>query len=137
MRNVMEKTILVVDDDPSITSIFEFVLTQAGHKALIAQTSDDCLKYIFSDEPIDLIFLDVKMPEMTGIDIYREILKIRPYVLVVMMTGYSVDELLKEAFELGAFGVIYKPFDIEEIVSLIDKIFKLPASVSNESKVSN
>ena len=44
-------------------------------------------------------------------------------LLIIMMTGYSVDELLKEAFELGAYGVIYKPFDMEEVLSVIDKVF--------------
>ena len=75
---------------------------------------------------IDLMFMDVKMPGMSGIETFKEIQKIKPRLLVVMMTGYSVDELLKEAFELGAYGVIYKPFDMEEVLSIIEKIFNLP-----------
>ena len=53
-------------------------------------------------------------------------------ILVVMMTGYSVDELLKQAFSLGAYGVIYKPFDVEEVLSIIEKIFKIPANKSKK-----
>lgn len=122
----MNRSILVVDDDISITSIFEFILQQSGYETLIASTGEDSLKIIHSDIPIDLIFLDIKMPKISGIDVFREIQRVRPYVLVVMMTGYAVDELLKEAFELGAYGVIYKPFDVDEILSVIEKIFKLP-----------
>lgn len=123
----MGKTILVVDDDQSIVSIFEFILQQAGYDTLTASSGMDCLAHIESDTVIDLVFLDVKMPGLSGIETFKRIQKTRPMLLVVMMTGYSVDELLKEAFELGAYGVIYKPFDIEEVLSVIEKIFKLPA----------
>ncbi len=123
----MDKTILVVDDDQSIVSIFEFILQQAGYNTITASSGYECIDIIKSDRKIDLVFLDVKMPGLSGIDTFKEIQKLRPFLLVVMMTGYSVDELLKEAFELGAYGVIYKPFDIEEVISVIDKIFKLPA----------
>ncbi len=123
----MDKTILVVDDDQSIVSIFEFILQQAGYNTVTASSGDECIAIIQSERKIDLVFLDVKMPGMSGIDTFKEVQKLRPFLLVVMMTGYSVDELLKEAFELGAYGVIYKPFDIEEVISVIDKIFNLPA----------
>ncbi len=123
----MAKTILVVDDDQSIVSIFEFILQQAGYDTLTASSGMECLTHIESEKVIDLVFLDVKMPGLSGIETFKRIQKTRPMLLVVMMTGYSVDELLKEAFELGAYGVIYKPFDIEEVLSVIEKIFKLPA----------
>ena len=127
----MSKTILVVDDDPSILSIFEFILKQAGHKTYVALSGDEAIKLVKSDIPFDLAFLDVKMPGMSGIETYRNFQQICPMLLVVMMTGYSVDELLKEAFELGAYGVIYKPFDIEEVLSVVDKIFKVSSPTSN------
>ncbi|MFC1753337.1 response regulator [Thermoproteota archaeon] len=125
----MTKTILVVDDDPSINSIFEFILQQAGYKTITTTSGDECVKMLKSGVVVDLVFLDLKMPHMSGIETFREIQKLRPMLLVIMMTGYSVDELLKEAFELGAYGVIYKPFDVEEVLSVIEKIFKLPTPV--------
>ena len=124
----MSKTILVVDDDQSIISIFDFILTQAGYTPVTASSGEECLKIIQSGKQIDLVFLDVKMPGMSGIETFKQIQQQFPALLVVMMTGYSVDALLKEAFELGAYGVIYKPFDIEEVLSVIDKILKLPAT---------
>jgi DNA-binding NtrC family response regulator len=127
----MSKTIMVIDDDSSITSIFEFILHQGGYETIIASSGEAGIELIRSDKKIDLVFLDVKMPGLSGIDTLKEIQKLRPFLLVVMMTGYSVDELLKEAFELGAYGVIYKPFDIDEVLSVIDKIFKLPSPVNS------
>lgn len=122
----MQKNILVVDDDLSVTSVFEYILQQAGHHILIASNGEEALSIVASEESIDLIFLDIKIPGMSGIEILKKIQTIRPFALVVMMTGYAVDELLTEAFELGAYSVIYKPFDIDEIMSVTDKIFKLP-----------
>lgn len=123
----MTKTILVVDDDQSINSIFEFVLQQAGYYTITTTSGQECIDIIKSDQPVDLVFLDLKMPGISGIDTFKEIQKLRPMLLVIMMTGYSVDELLRDAFELGAYGVIYKPFDVEEVLSVIEKIFRLPA----------
>lgn len=123
----MEKTILVVDDDSSILTIFEFILQQAGYNTIIAASGEECVEIIKTEQPIDLVFLDLKMPTLSGVDTFKIIQEERPMLLVVMMTGYSVDEMLRQAFELGAYGVIYKPFDIEEVVSVIDKIFKLPS----------
>lgn len=122
----MSKKILVVDDDQSILSIFEYILQEAGYVTEIATDGYEALEKIKTIPDIDLLFMDVKMPGMSGIETFKEIQKIKPRLLVVMMTGYSVDELLKEAFELGAYGVIYKPFDMEEVLSIIEKIFNLP-----------
>ena len=122
----MTHKILVVDDDQSILSIFEYILQEAGYVTETASDGFEAIEKIKNIADIDLLFMDVKMPGMSGIETFKEIQKIKPRLLVVMMTGYSVDELLKEAFELGAYGVIYKPFDMEEVLSIIDKIFKLP-----------
>ncbi|MBT3261326.1 response regulator [bacterium] len=117
------KTILIVDDDKSVISIFDFVLKGTGYQTITAQNGLECLD-ILQSKAVDLIFLDVKMPGMTGIDIFKEIQKKHPSQLVVLMTGYSEDELVKEAFTLGAYGIIYKPFDMEEVLSVIDKILQ-------------
>ena len=123
----MSKKILVIDDDASIISIFEFILKEAGFRPYTATSGDEGLAIYRENTDIDLVFLDVKMPGLSGIDTYKAIKECNDAALIVMMTGYSVDELLKDAFELGAYGVIYKPFDVEEVLSVIDKIFKLPA----------
>ena len=122
----MSKKILVVDDDQSILSIFEYILQEAGYQTDTATDGYEAIEKAKTLDDIDLMFMDVKMPGLSGIEAFKEIQKIKPRLLVVMMTGYSVDELLKEAFELGAYGVIYKPFDMEEVLSIIEKIFNLP-----------
>ena len=119
-----------MDDDPSILSIFEFILQQAGYDTTAVDSGKACLDVIKSGKKMHLVFLDIKMPDMSGIETFKQIQGLVPNQLVVMMTGYTVDNLLKEAYDLGAYGVIYKPFDVEEVLSVIENIFKLPAHLS-------
>jgi len=127
----MNKKILVVDDDHSVSGIFEFVLKSAGYSVLSAYSGDECLSIIEKEPSIDLVFMDIRMPGKSGVETYKELLVLRPNLVVIIMTGYAVNETLKEAFELGAYGVIYKPFDIEEVLELIRRVFKVQASEYN------
>ena len=81
------------------------------------------------EEEIDLIFLDLKMPDISGLKTFRSIHKTWPAIPTIMMTGYAIDKLLEEAFELGAYGIIYKPFDVEEVLSIVNKIFEIHTPV--------
>ncbi len=72
-------------------------------------------------EHFDMIIMDIKMPLMNGVETYRMIKKIRPDTVVLMMTAYAVDKLVQEALEEGAYGIVYKPLDIEKVVSIIKK----------------
>jgi two-component system response regulator HydG len=69
-----------------------------------------------------MIFMDIKMPLMDGVETYKSIKEIRPEAVVVMMTGYSVEDLVEEALREGAYGIIYKPLDIEKVVALIEEV---------------
>jgi len=66
--------------------------------------------------------MDIKMPGINGVQTFREIKRIDPKATVIMMTGYSVENLLTEALEEGAYAVVHKPFDIDLIVALIEKL---------------
>jgi len=61
------------------------------------------------------------MPLMDGVEAFKKIKRLRPKAAVVMMTAYSVEELVQEALEEGAFGIIYKPLDIDKVISLIEE----------------
>jgi CheY-like chemotaxis protein len=72
----------------------------------------------------DLIFMDIKMPGINGVQTFREIKKITPRSVVVMMTGFAVEDLVKEALEEGAFSVVYKPFDTDKVIGLVEAVLK-------------
>lgn len=109
--------VLVVDDDQEIGYMFQRLLG-GPQTVTIARDGYEALDMIKS-EPYDLIFLDVRLPGMDGVQTLEEIKKIRPDSIVVMMSGYSVEEEIKRAMALGAQDFIAKPFeDVDEIMTI-------------------
>ena len=118
----MEKraNILIVDDNISLAKTMSLILKRKGYEATTAPDGLVAIKRI-KERPFDLIFMDIKMPLMDGVQIYRKIKRIRPETIVVMMTAYAVENLVAQALKEGAYGIIYKPLDIEKMISLIEK----------------
>ena len=119
---VPKKHILVVDDDESIRELFECIIEDLGFLCTTVSDGEAGIEKV-RQVNYDLIFLDIKMPKLNGIDTLREIRKTHPDILVTMMTGFSVDDLVQEAMSLKACEVLYKPFDVETLEGLImDKL---------------
>ncbi len=76
---------------------------------------------MMTERPFDTVFMDIKMPSMDGVAAYRGIKRIRPGAVVVMMTAYAVDDLVDEALQEGAYGILYKPLDIERVIAVIER----------------
>lgn len=118
----MEKraNILIVDDNISLAKTMSLILERKGYEATTARDGPSAIKRV-EERPFDLIFMDIKMPLMDGVQIYRKIKKMRPETIVIMMTAYAVENLVAQALKEGAYGIIYKPLDIEKMISLIEK----------------
>ncbi|MFC1890550.1 response regulator, partial [Thermodesulfobacteriota bacterium] len=76
----------------------------------------------FRSENFDITFMDVRLPGKNGVECFLEIRKFRPDARVVMMTGYSMELLLDQAVDNGAWGVLKKPFDLEKMFDILDRI---------------
>ncbi len=113
-------SVLIVDDNESLCETLSFILNRKGYATTTAHDGPDAIKQT-EETPFDLTLMDIRMPLMNGVDALKKIRRLRPKAAVVMMTGYSVEELVKEALEEGAFGIIYKPLDIDRIISLIEE----------------
>lgn len=112
--------ILIADDNQSLCRTMSFTLKRKGYAVTIAKDGPEALKRV-RERPFDMIFMDIKMPLMDGVETYKRIKEIRPEAAVMMMTAYAVEELVQEALKEGAYGVVYKPLDIDKVVSLIEK----------------
>jgi len=120
----MEKTnILVVDDLRSIRLTLGGILEDKGHNVVTVEDGYQAIAAVKSKH-FDVIFMDIKMPGINGVQTFREIKKVDPKAAVVMMTAYSVEDLVKEALEEGAYAVVYKPFEIDKIVALIGELLQ-------------
>jgi DNA-binding NtrC family response regulator len=121
----MKANILVVDDLKSIRLTLGGILEDEGYNVVMAENGYQAIEAA-KQTPFDLIFMDIKMPGINGVQTFREIKRINPEVVVIMMTAYSVEDLVTEALEEGAYAVVYKPFDIESIVSIIESAIRCP-----------
>lgn len=119
----METNILVVDDLKSVRMTLGRVLEDEGHSVVLAEDGYQAIEAA-KQTSFDIIFMDIKMPGINGVQTFREVKKINPQAAVIMMTAYSVEDLVREALEEGAYAVVYKPFDIENIVSIIESALR-------------
>ncbi len=71
-----------------------------------------------------IAIIDIRMPGINGVETYKKIKYIRPLMKVIMMTAYSVEDLMKEALKEGAYGIIYKLLNINELFNVIKEIEK-------------
>jgi two-component system response regulator HydG len=118
----MGKTnILVVDDLRSIRLALGGILEEKGYNVATAENGYQAIEAVRKAH-FDVIFMDIKMPGINGVQTFREVKKIDSKAVVIMMTAYSVEELVKEALEEGAYAIVYKPFDIDKIVAIIEEV---------------
>ncbi len=116
-----QTNILVVDDLRSIRLTLGGILEDEGHSVVTVEDGYQAIEAVKKTH-FDAIFMDIKMPGINGVQTFREVKKIDPRAAVIMMTAYSVEDLVKEALEEGAYTIVYKPFDIDKIISLIDEL---------------
>jgi DNA-binding NtrC family response regulator len=116
-----QTNILVVDDLSSMRLTLGGIVEDEGYSVMTAEDGYHAIEAV-SKRHFDVIFIDIKMPGIDGVQTFREIKKIDPDAAVVMMTAYSVEELVTEALEEGAYAIIYKPFDINMVIAIIEEL---------------
>lgn len=112
MVDAKKSSIMVVDDEPDILLVLGEFLSAEGFKVLTAKSGQQALEKL-KEHTVNLVLLDMAMPNMNGIETLREIKKIAPGLPVIMITAYRDAEKAVEAFRLGAFDCIFKPFDLK------------------------
>ncbi len=114
--------LLVVDDDElSRSSVQEFLSDQMGYKVCAADNGMQALE-LFRSETFEVVISDLKMPVMGGIDLLREVKKLAPQTDVIIMTGYADVETSVAALRLGATDYLLKPFEVEDLAQVIQRI---------------
>ena len=116
------ETILVVDDKPeSLEFITEYLLRPSGYVPLVATNGQEGLRIALAERP-DLMILDFKMPEMSGLEVLRALREKQADIPVILMTAYGSEEDIVTAFRLGAKDYLSKPFRIEEMLAAIEHL---------------
>jgi CheY-like chemotaxis protein len=119
-RNMDDKaSILIVDDDAGMCETLSDIMEDRGYRTIIALDGYEAVEKV-RELDFDVILMDIRMPGMNGVETFRQIKGIQPDAAVVMMTAYAVEDLIEDALLEGAYGVLYKPFDMERMIGLID-----------------
>ncbi len=128
--------VLVIDDDAVVGRSFDRVLSRKGYEVSTALTGEEGLKNIDSTE-YDVVFTDIKMPGMDGLEVAERIKAKCPWTPVVVITGYGTEENEAEASLLGVSGFVHKPLTPEIIESITLKALEEPGEAmqaANESE---
>lgn len=120
----MNKTILIIDDDPSLRRVTEYNLTSSGFHVLTADSGRAGLD-IFKDQEPDLVVSDVKLGDISGLDLLEKIKQMSPDIPVIIITAFGSIEMAVKAMNNGAFNFITKPFDRETLIRSCEKALEL------------
>jgi DNA-binding response OmpR family regulator len=113
--------VLIVDDDCDHAESLADVIEMRGHTAQLAYSGEEAIDQ-FRAADFDFVLLDVRLPGINGVDTFLELKKIRPSARVMMMTGFSVEQLVAQAIDGGALGVLHKPFAATQVLELLSNV---------------
>ena len=120
--------ILVVDDEDSLRISLASILELEGFDVKMAASGLEAVD-IAKKEKFDILFSDIRMPEMNGTEAFKIIKKLQPDIIGVMMTAYALNDLIVDALNCGAFTCLSKPFEIDTILATIKDITSRPFAV--------
>jgi len=117
------ETLLLVDDEDMIINVGEPMLDRLGYKVIIAKSGKEAIEvYIENQDKIDMLILDMIMPDMSGRMAYDRLKEVNPGVKVLLSSGYGIDGEAKEILGKGCDGFIQKPFNMEQLSRSVREI---------------
>jgi len=117
------QTILLVDDEEIVRDVGVQMLEAFGYKAYEAGSGKEAIRILEENkDEIQLIILDMIMPEMGGKEVFEKVKEIKPDVKVLLSTGYNADSQATEIMDKGCNGFIQKPFNMKELASKIKEV---------------
>ena len=121
----LRPVILIVDDEPGVRESFRAILADR-YEVREAEDGPSALK-IVSSQPVNLMILDVRLPGMEGIEILERVKILDEGIEVIMVTAVKTIKTAVEAIKLGAYDYITKPFEVEEILSVVNRVLEKQA----------
>jgi len=113
-------SILIVDDDANFANTLSRILGRKGYSTATAANGLHAIDLI-KEKLYDVVLMDIKMPVMSGVETYKNMKVIRPNITVILMTAFSVEDLVRDAIKAGVYAIIRKPFEIDTIINMIEK----------------
>lgn len=111
-------SILIVDDEKNMRTTLADILTDEGYEVTTAESGERALS-LFEKRSFDLVLLDIRMPGLDGMEVFRRIRRKRTGAQVVLMSAYSMELARRQALDEGAIAFVRKPLDVENLLKLI------------------
>ncbi|MCA9261890.1 MAG: sigma-54-dependent Fis family transcriptional regulator, partial [Planctomycetales bacterium] len=130
--------LLVIDDEQSILDCFKYGFSSSEYDLAVARTAHDGLEAFARHKP-DVVLLDVRLPDMSGLQAFERIHRLDAKTPIVLMTGHGTASTAIEAMRMGAFEYILKPLDLDALTSLIDsaaetnRMMRTPARLPDDA----
>lgn len=126
--------ILVIEDEEQLRQIIQSVLNSASYKVILAETAHEGIDLYRADkELIELVVLDFNLPDANGLNVLRQLQSLNPGVKILLTSGFDVDESIQEALKLGALEFIRKPFNRQQILESVKKIYTYHPTDTNQA----
>jgi two-component system, cell cycle sensor histidine kinase and response regulator CckA len=126
------KTILVVDDDLSVLTVVKCMLEGSDYNVLLANSAEVALRMAErTDLTIDLMLIDVVMPDLSGPDLVERMLAIRPYQTVLFMSGFTDHEVVRVKVLDRGLRFLPKPFTPDGLLEAVQMVLSAPAQISD------
>ncbi len=124
---------MIVDDEPEVCNFFSYLLKRKGHRVVAAYSGAQALD-LLKQNRFNVAVVDLKLPDLSGLQVLREIKKVQPACEVIIITGYSTVKSAVEAIQSGAFDYVEKPFgDIAEMEDLLERALNVRAEMERLS----
>lgn len=124
---------LIVDDEQEVCNFFSYLLQKKGYRVVSANSGRQALDRL-KKHRFNVALVDLKLPDLNGLEILREIKKVQPACEVIIITGYSTVKSAVEAIQSGAFDYVEKPFgDIDEMEKLLERALDVRAELERLS----
>ncbi len=118
---ISAKKVLIVDDSKDLTHVISDFLSMHGYQVITADDGYDALDCMDS-QPVEVVVSDIHMPRMDGFTLMGEIKSKYPEIPIILITGFSVNEAKKLAFERGANAFVAKPFKLKDLKNVIESV---------------
>ena len=118
-----KETVFLIDDDDMIADVSEMILKNSGYDVVSAKSGKEAIEiYKENHSKIDMVILDMILPDMGGGDTYDRLKEINPGVKVLLASGYDIDYQGRDIIERGCDGFIQKPFNMNELLEKVSGI---------------
>jgi len=115
---IPKASILLVDDEPNIIEILEIMLRDEGMEVQKASSAREALD-LLRRNPVDAVISDIRMPDMSGVDLLKEARQLSPDTVFILMTAFASTETAIDALQHGAYDYLTKPFKMEELRNIV------------------